>query len=271
MGRESALYGQRNYILGGDGMIMIRKIGTLFILCVFCLGAGPLKFPVRNVITETPGLIAYWPEVTPATKIIDHSGRHNNLTAVQTTMKTGFYGQIRYFDGADDYCTTTDEGINFSGNATVIAWVKPDADILGGGTSYHILNRANVSPGALTLYLHNTGDYIFQVRLTGSESTARPAYSNDEAISEWTFLAGTYDGDKVKLYVNRVLQVDIDNTNGTISSADYTALEVGRRPNNEDFYFKGSIRDAVIYDRALSIAEIEHIFRSTAWKYGVAY
>jgi len=74
-------------------------------------------------------------------------------------------------------------------------------------------------------------------------------------LNEWTHLAGTYDGNAVKLYVNGQLEVE-DTSGGVGMLQDANDLSIGNRSDGNDRAFAGTIDDVRVYSRALSAAEV---------------
>jgi hypothetical protein len=105
---------------------------------------------------------------------------------------------------------------------------------------------------------------LYSLTLTGN--TAKPqfhiAVNNigycvvaDGAIplNDWTHIAGTYDGETLRLYVNGILVKTEDSPSGPIdSSNDY--LYIGKPPSNA--YYYGKSDEVAIYSRALGDSEI---------------
>lgn len=77
--------------------------------------------------------------------------------------------------------------------------------------------------------------------------------------NEWTHIAVTYDGTKLKLYINNILKEEKSYSGGT-SSANLTAFTIGAQSNIEKSVFKGAIDDVYIFSRALSKAEITNLY-----------
>jgi hypothetical protein len=76
--------------------------------------------------------------------------------------------------------------------------------------------------------------------------------------NEWTHIAGTYDGNAVKCYVNA--ELSNSDTIGAISIlVDTTGLAIGNRADGTNRAFIGTIDDVQIYEYALSQPEIVHV------------
>jgi hypothetical protein len=72
-------------------------------------------------------------------------------------------------------------------------------------------------------------------------------------LNTWTFLAGTYDGSKLSLYVNGVLAGSVSLSGSIFSTSD--PLRIGGDWSGE--MFTGTIDDVRIYSTALTQAQIQ--------------
>jgi hypothetical protein len=77
---------------------------------------------------------------------------------------------------------------------------------------------------------------------------------------KWIHIAGTYDNDTLKLYINSSF-IKSGFCKGPLTFHDRNPLFIGGNSNNKNFSildcFKGSIDEVRIYKRALSQREIE--------------
>ena len=77
--------------------------------------------------------------------------------------------------------------------------------------------------------------------------------------SVWMHVAATYDGTNIKLYINGALDNTGQNQTFTIA-ANTLPLVIGRQ-NDASFYtyYKGKLDDVQIYNRALTLSEIQEL------------
>ena len=79
--------------------------------------------------------------------------------------------------------------------------------------------------------------------------------SNQVALNQWVHLAGTYDGNTIRLYRNGT---QVAQTTATGSMTQGTAkMTVGGRNSPDQHWFPGAIDDVRVFDRALAAAEIQ--------------
>jgi hypothetical protein len=83
------------------------------------------------------------------------------------------------------------------------------------------------------------------------------------AINTWYFLAGTYDGTTVRMYVNGTACSNTASLTGGI--ADTTGLlRIGQQKNGNNRWFDGDIDDVRVYNRVLTPTEIQTIYNGGA-------
>ena len=161
-----------------------------------------------------------------------------------------------------------------------------------GGLSYvEVPNSEALNPEHLTLelwtYPTSTGYYrgMAEKQLPGFDypwaqyalnylgNTSRPNFNvdinniaygvaADEPIplNAWTHLAGTYDGETLKLYVNGALVKTEMSPSGPIASSP-DLFYMGKPPSNA--YYYGKLDEVALYSSALSAQEIEHHYQNS--------
>jgi hypothetical protein len=73
-------------------------------------------------------------------------------------------------------------------------------------------------------------------------------------VNAWTYLAATYDGTTLRIYVNGSL-AQSTNVPGTLVTSN-GALRIGGNSVWGE-YFRGLIDEVRVYNRALSVSEIQ--------------
>jgi len=88
------------------------------------------------------------------------------------------------------------------------------------------------------------------------------AESDEDALDrdEWTHLAGTFDGNTVKCYINGELAATNNDANAiVILSQDTNDLAIGNQPESDGHPFEGMIDDVRVYDYGLSQEEVAYL------------
>jgi hypothetical protein len=183
------------------------------------------------------------------TTALDASGNALNGAISGATWSTGRNGGALAFDGVDDRVTVADHALLDVTRLTVSAWIRP-----------------TVRTPWMTVVMKETPDNLAYA-LYANNDASRPAgevlvsgviriATGTAAVSTtaWTHLAYTYDGANMRMYVNGVLVRTVARTgNITVSTGP---LRIG---GNEVWgeFFTGLIDDVRVYNRALTLAEVQ--------------
>jgi len=200
--------------------------------------------------TVAGGLVASFgfDEASGAT-VKDSSGAGNAGTVVGPTRGTGGkHGAALTFDGANDYVTVPDSGsLDLTAAMTLEAWIRPTA---GGAGWRQVVLKEGTGDLAYGLYAFDDAGLVAGFVHIGDD-VGSPG--SKLALNVWSHLATTYDGAKLRTYVNGVL-VGQRNVRGAIA-VSRSALKIGGNAIWGEF-FKGRIDDVRVYNRALTPAQL---------------
>jgi hypothetical protein len=233
--------------------------------------AIPNAVPVCSV--DTPGMIGYWPmdDGVAATTFEDYiAGNNGSCTDTFCPASTAGIVETAFaFDGVDDGIDVSNfSEINWDStdSFSIEAWVRiPPTETCEGNkvaVGRYGINSSSVSwwlgcvlsdtenPAAFSLR-DNSG---FGIRVTGTTSI------ND---GEWHHLVGVRDGsgDDNMIYVDGVQENTSPATYGSSFATDRT-LNFGYMDVTPYYYFPGSIDEIAIYDRALTVDEIQNHYNN---------
>jgi hypothetical protein len=218
------------------------------LIAISCLAMlvcfGLVESPASASASEGP-VAAYPLDAGEGTSAEDPAGNHEG-TIEGATWTRGKYGQALSFDGKEDCLTVSDSpDLQLSEEFTLEAWVKPEGSL---SSEPLIFKEAKGGPSyALGLGFSNAGKAEGYAE---GESIASP-----EALEPnvWTHLAYTYDGARMRLYLNDELVTDKYVGSETFASAG--PLQIGCAAAFNE-YFKGKLDEPRIYDRALDGSEV---------------
>jgi hypothetical protein len=146
------------------------------------------------------------------------------------------------FDGVNDYVKGTNGLLNNFSAFTVAGWIKPTANNFNNTDLFGQIGVVGMlfDPSA---------------KLTLQHGTQKAFYQYPYGKNEWHHVAGTGDGINLRLYVDGVL-IDTGNDPTAAYGTSANAFSVGANVSGAGNYFPGLIDEVVVYDRALTGAEI---------------
>ena len=212
--------------------------------------------PYSNTATATTGTIttpsglvaAYGFDETSGTTTSDRSGNNNTGTLVNATRTTaGKYGSALSFNGSAQVNVPDSASLDLTTGFTLEAWVSPSATPSGWRAllakdvdRYYLMAGTNSNAPGVGGTFGTTNTNVFGTAVL--------------ATNVWTHVAATYDGATIRFYINGV-QVSSQAQTGAVSTSN-SGLTIGA-----DFYgenFNGKIDEVRIYNRALTLAEIQN-------------
>jgi len=158
---------------------------------------------------------------------------------------------------------------------TACAWVKFDYSQEYGA---RIVVKGADNKETFDLEVSEDDGLVFNVRDgndydAGDDSYERyPAESDKDALDhgEWIHIAGTYDGNTVKCYINGRLEGTNNDANAVwFLSQDTNDLAIGDRSDATNRSFLGTIDDVRVYNCALSLEEVRYIATDTTGIFSV--
>lgn len=187
-------------------------------------------------------------EADGAHTFIDSSGRQppHDGTCSGTgcpTAAEGIFGNALHFDGNNDVVTA--DGTNFGNwqQVTLAGWVKFDtlsspARLMSLGN-----NQAYLEYDSNSLMFHISAGSGNGIVSTSNFKTGR-----------FYHIAATYDGNKIKLYIDGAEKASSNFSYGEIDAGNRLRLSQSNRP------LDGILDDVRVYPRALSIDEINNLY-----------
>ena len=211
----------------------------------------------------TGKLVGWWKfDETEGRNAGDSSTNNNVGTLVgnpQWQPSAGKIGGALVLDGFDDYVDCgNDSSLDITKQITVAAWVKMND--AGNSQFQPYITKGDYTYG---LKHHSRNVIEFDIYDDGFWQVAH--FPVDSSFNDvWHHVAGTYDGNKLKLYVDGKLEVTTAYA-GSIASGTYN-LNIGSNSEARGRFYNGAIDDLRVYNYALSEKEIEKLCRVKAIK-----
>jgi len=193
----------------------------------------------------------------------DSSANNNNGTVYGATVTNGYDGtpdSAYYFDGGNDYIfIPSSSSLDITGSVSLCVWVKNDGDDRG-----QIMWRGDTqnAKDPYMLHIHENNMDFRQDRGDGVHGgTGQYIVSSEAVDNNWHFWVGVLDVEASKSYLYRdgTLQDSID----VIEPIQYSTANmwnvIGAVDNGDWQFFRGTIDEVRIYNRALTYTEVIEI------------
>jgi hypothetical protein len=210
----------------------------------------------------TNGLVGWWPFNGNAN---DESGFSQNGTVYGASLTLDRFGQTSKsysFNGNNNYIEiTSTPRLSITSSYSVSAWFNVNIWSFGNPDQHAVVSKIDngdwyggyevrTTGGNFIMHSGNIGGANFDIGKGGLSSNT------------WYHVIVTFDGNKVRSYVNGVLSDSVSRT-GTIGSSS-NSLRFGRRgaAGSLNCWFSGSIDDIGIWNRALTQSEITALYQA---------
>ena len=214
------------------------------------LGHGPEGY---WELDETEGVVC-------ADAAGDWSGTYRNgVTLGGDSAMTGCPASA-VFDGSNDY-VDAGLGLEISGDElTIIAWVLGASTGSGEDTILCQSPGGSASKRLWSLTTKSTGrNPTFRVK-TSSGSTQLKADDVSLQNGQWYFIAGVYDGSKMKIYIDGV-EVDSRTKSGDLVTDAAAEVWLGSEPTSQGSDpWQGGLDEVAVFDKALSAEDIAELY-----------
>jgi hypothetical protein len=153
-------------------------------------------------------------------------------------------------DGSTNYVTVGNSPLPRR-NITLKAWVRVDKAVEWAGIINYIQDNGSTEHG--WILGQRAGSFLFGL------STGRLTYLSANTsfkTDEWYHVAGTYDGSRMRIYVNGEQAGSSTAQSGDISYLPSWYRIGSYKDDNETYFWDGMIAEVAVYDKILSPNEI---------------
>lgn len=227
--------------MGGSGTVLIDDIRLY-------RSAPPVPIPVE------PGADALVAHYTFENNANDSSGNGLNGTIMGSPIfiqsLTG-YGMALQLDGVDEYVDCgSSASFDITEQITLTAWVNTS----DSGNDEH---NPFVGKGDQSYAIKHGNNNSIEFFIYDDDWQTLQSAVDDAFNGDWHHVAGTYDGNQLRLYVDGGL-VDSEDYVGSINSTS-NPVNIGRNSQQTGRLYEGAIDEVRIYNRALSEGEILYL------------
>lgn len=231
------------------------KLLTLTFVALLILNS--CKKEDNDPMLEIPTPIAYYPFNGNAN---DQSGNGYNsevFGAELTNDRFGNKDKAFSFDGENDYMNFGNI-INFDKNFSFSGWYYLNPAVKNWNSFF--VKNTYCEFGIMYRNFLDEGNKVIRI----FNGTCEGLRSNDLDITlqpnQWIHLVLTYDGNKIKLYLDGEV---VNQFNYSENIEDGNDLIIGASKNDNDdfvYFWKGSVDDIRIYDYAISDDDVEALY-----------
>ncbi|MBM3835837.1 MAG: DUF11 domain-containing protein [Verrucomicrobia bacterium] len=219
-----------------------------------------LKYP--TCLASPCGLIAWWPGDEHARDLF---GSNHGTLLDGTNYVSGKVGHAVSFDGIDDGLEIPNANRVFDLVAawTVEAWVMPLTDGFDYRNGPIVWKVARNGLNEDTFFLAWHGENMFATGLERAFDGADLLIaSRRHETNQFYHVAGSYDGNELRIYVNGVLE-NSEIIGPTRAYTGPAPLRIGNNLNSNHGFagvFQGVIDEVAIYNRALAVGEVALLY-----------
>ena len=206
----------------------------------------------------------------------DNDGTINGAT--RTEDRFGDAGKALSFDGLDDYIDFGDKSAFRMADSSfsISTWFKFDerqrSFLLGKRGLSNNFNQYSLIIGNGNTNSQLPGEYLGLFIRDGNGTNLTGSYKQldrvDSLIGDWHHVVLSFDAkNRLKLFIDNELRSDLDLTSD--AGINFGELDVegspfvaGRRNNEQDWHFKGSLDEVGVYNYALSKTEVDDLYGS---------
>jgi hypothetical protein len=242
---------------------------TTVLLLVFAISACSLAYSQAQ--TNSNGLIAEWNlNEGNGSTVADSSGNAYNgvIHNAQWTDSNGT--KIIEFNGYSSYVDIPSLPVTGIDSLTVVAWINSDLDKTGyifyhGDTGEFLLhNGERLSDGPVAGRYPDLASFSVKIYSTWYDVYSAPLEPN-----VWHQLVGVWQkGQSLKIYVDGNLSGQTSVSDGNLlNDGPYWLPSFGvynRGTENENDYYKGLLSDVMVFNKALSLQEIDNLYNNNA-------
>ena len=239
-------------------MFQATRRGVRLATIAVCLAV--VTFVINPKPAQSQSLVSHWKvDEGSGTTTRDSAASRSGTLRNGAGWISGRTGGAVNMDGVDDYISLP--ALTVSGKGlTITAWMRNSS--FPSGVSQRFIAKGSDSTLAGTYWMLGQTNVSGQNRLrfllkTGSTTTTLTASSGNLPLNTWYHVVATYDGSRMRLYLNGT-EVGSIAKSGWLAAGSGVAVHLGRSPDGSN-YLRGAIDDVRIYNQTVSPYEFSKI------------
>ena len=177
----------------------------------------------------------------------------------------GMIDNAKDFNGTQGIDITDTATFDWAANDsfTIAFWMKSDTPPPSGENDVMIGRKGQLSSGSLDIWYvgvaYTTGKITYGL---GNKAGSLQYGEGSSVITggDWKHIAYVVTSDNIKVYVNGVKDVDVPRDNPNTEHIQGTPVTFGYLNYGDKFKYKGSLDEVVVFDGALSEAQINRYY-----------
>ncbi len=243
-------------------MVGSRKIFA----CVFAfaiVGAGLATLAPGRTGAQATGLAAYWNFDEGSGSVLTDHGEYGNDGAIYgAKWTTGILGGALNFDGYNDYVSVFDDAAFCNLNLlTLSCWINVEDVNHTDGQGEMIVGKGRQTPS--NMYALWVADDVIPDKVCFSftmlyDDTTGFTVSTDYICKKnvWYNVVGTYDGQKMRIYIDGKVVNQTENRRGVPNSSHPVYMARHDFSTSSSYRINGMMDEIKIFNRAVSASEI---------------
>lgn len=212
---------------------------------------------VSPIWAQEADLIAYWKFDEGTGKVVrDSIGGHDGTFVGEPRWVNGKFGKALEFDGKASYVVVPDApDLAIEADITFAVWFRPSVTINSANNNWRMISKNN--DYFLLFNYEKLGHLGWLVKDPTGTNHVVHSVTNEWKEGTWYHVAGTFDGNELKIYINGVEE----NSLKWSGKAGTSKLDLWIGADDLPAYYAGAIDDFRIYRRALRAEEIGQVIK----------
>jgi hypothetical protein len=170
------------------------------------------------------------------------------------------------FNGRTTFINAGSPNFGINNQLTVTAWVRWDTIPTCGNPWSNIATYATKTgygsgDNGLFWLQHNSDNSKFEFAVQTVNARNQVFSTTTPKKGVWYHLAGTFDGSKIRIYVNGILENTVNNSGNVASRTSSHEFHIGEWPNSGIGCrrFNGQIDEVSVWTKTLALADIKDL------------